>query len=967
MLAESKALLHIGDLPAANSGAQEVIKRESEKDTENMTEAQLKKHNDRIDGAIRILADAAEFGKKPELAREDLKELIDQTDNDKLKKQIMHRTINLDMHLHQQYPDKYSLAEPIKMARESLDIDPVDVNTHLLLGELLMADSRYTEAEDKFFKVLDDFNPENRRAFEGLFEINLALLRLDDAYYWYKKIDAFDPDDAYKFYRLARLQSAKGQFYQAMQSIDRLEEEGARGSVFILLYHGLTPSEWTALPSVRLFREQLMTLRKSGFKFITPNQLPNYFEAQPEPPMKTPKPWMKAVIDWFAAGFTGKQEHEPSLRDYTPELTACITFDDALRSSFRWGTPVAEELDTAFAMHVPIGNILNYDSQIASWEELRAYQDTGRWVLGSHLVDASTVQPVDKEGHLVYPLPNRIWIEEKNRLETLWEYHVRVAREFKLSRELMDKQLGQDESMVHFVAYPMGDIGQETYCNVDNAILGNLNEAELNYDIGFRQSRHGFTMKRENALLYQRHEVGRLENGRGTLRFAFENHPVFLARRTRAELASLQGKLYKAREMLDELERDGYPEDLLNELKTYVWTHLSSTTVRPSHARVQGKEGETGGHFFSDLNLGVEGEYVKDSEETEYWRIYGKAGITMAKAITFEGRYGVGRIKQKLRNYELVEEKKNETKKSSSTISRTTTTDGQTVTEIIDETKVTTEEVTIFTNIVHTSEYDMDETSILGQLNYQFENGAIIALEGGQRSYSAGKNKTFTTNNLEGQSEIVYAFNYSWKPTLALDAVARFEHDVMPSAIDFVTYDMVSLVGVWRVKDWWDILGHGHYYMLNDDNNIIHLGLNSTWLVSERQGFYLGYRGRFSTSDDDKIAYWTPYWLQRHFLLAEFRKNYNRAYADLQVRIGMGKEDARQEELDAYNERRTRATAQGWYPGESPEQGWESIVGVSASIRRRFGRHWNLYGQISVNFLKEYSERNLHAGLSYTF
>jgi len=963
-IAESKALLHIGDMPAAEEGAMEVLKQEHKQDPAELPELKREQRTARMNAAIRILADSAEFGMKPPMAAERLKDLIDQTDDPNLEKQLMVRLIRIDMYLYNDDPTKYDLDEPISIARDILTISPLDVNTHLLLAEMLMSDQQYTAAENKFKEVLDKYNPRNRRAFEGLFELSLALQRTQDAEHWYREIEKFDPDDYFKFHRLARLELAKGDYYSAMQALNRLEEEGACGSVFVMLYHGLTPSEWTALPSVRRFREQLLSLRKVGFDFITPDLMPSYFEAQPEPPMKQPKPFLRRSYEASKYAVTGERTKQPSLREFTPRLTACVTFDDALRSSFRWGTPVARELNIPFAMNIPVGNILNYDVRIASWGELRKYQDTGLWVMGSHLVDASTPEPVDEEGYKVYPLANRIWLPIDERLETIWEFHVRNVNEYRLSRKLIDENLGLGDSQVKFVAYPMGDIGQETYCNVDNAILGNLNEAELNYDIGFRQTRHGYTMKKENPLLYQRHEVDRLADGQDVVKFAFENHPVYLARVLRAQTAALQGKLYLAQDMIDELERDNYPDDLLDELKEYVWTHLSRATAAPKHSTKDAMARQPDQFRLAEPRLGITYEFIKDSEETENWRLLVLGGLNLTSAMTVELRLGIGRIKQNIEDNVSLELTETETSTKLEQTTKKTTTNGKTVTEKIDETIVTTEDVTIYTNRIDHSTYDADEQNVEGTLTYQFKNGSLLSFDAGMRSYSSdGKG----TNGIDGQSAFVYGIERQWKPTLAVDAVARYEHDVSPAAMEFITYDMVALTGVWRVRDWWDILGTAHYYMMSDDNSMIHLGLNNTWLLSERQGFYFGFRTYFSTADEERQAYWTPYWLQRYFLVGEFRKHYQRSVGQLQLRIGMGKEKAREEDIERYNERRVRGEAQDWYPGENPEKGWEPIVGLSASIKRDIGRHWDIYGQLSVNFLKAYSERNLRLGLLYDF
>ena len=69
------------------------------------------------------------------------------------------------------------------------------------------------------------------------------------------------PNNPYRFLQRARLEVQRGDYPAALEALDRLEEIGGRGAVLTLLYHGLTESEWLALPSTRRFREHLLALR----------------------------------------------------------------------------------------------------------------------------------------------------------------------------------------------------------------------------------------------------------------------------------------------------------------------------------------------------------------------------------------------------------------------------------------------------------------------------------------------------------------------------------------------------------------------------------------------------------------------------------------------------------------------------------------------------------------------------------
>lgn len=940
-LGQAQALLHIGDWEAAVELALDVLEEEED----NIT-------------AIGIIADAAVFGKRPEVAVQDIRDLIDRVETDENRLMLMDRLQRLLLRLSDEDPELYPVTDAMEVIEDMLAIDDRDVDTHLLLAELHLSENHLLAAEDRFRLVLEKFNPQNHRAHAGLFEVMLAKGKLDRAEDQLREVKRLDPDDPYHFYRLALLKSAQGKYYESLEALDRLEEEGLRGSVHVLLYHGLSPSEWMSVPSVRRFREHLLALRKAGFKFITPNQVPGYFDRAQEPPPKKYLPAVKRVIDWFSYAITGEREKEKSLGDLSPELVACITFDDALRASFRWGTPVAEELGIAFGMHVPVGRILQYDPRVSSWEELRKYSDSGYWMMGSYLMDSSILMPIDREGYKVHALPNRIWKESRNREETPWEYFVRMKNEFKQSREIMVEEGVLDTNEVAFAAYPFGDIGQTSHCNVEKAAPGILNECDLYYDCAFVQSRFGYAMKKQNPLLYHRREPDRLDDGHDVVEFAFEKHPVYLARHTRAEFAALQNKLYLALKMLDQLKRDEYPDDLLEELTDFVETRLARTMEAPKHSE-QDIEKPHAYIQFKEPYVGADFQFTRDSEEVEQWRLLGRVGLNITPHLTVEGRYGVGKIDQTLQESRTVERSARETTTSEQYI--ITTTDGRR--SNTEQIVTTVSEVTVFTNIVTREKFKADEENIGGIATYRFKNGSILSASVYERSYEEDDPES----DLDGESAIAVAVENQWKPTLALDAALRYERDVIPSALKLITYDAGVIYGTWRVRDWWDIIAGGRFALLSDDNTIFRVNAESMWLLSEKQGFYLGGRGLFLTTDEEEIEYWTPYWLQRFYLLAELRRSYPRAYARVQLRVGLDKEKPREEELEEWRQRSAQAEAEGWYPGERPGRNWDSTVGASASMFRRLGNHWELYAELSLNYLEGYSEERVRAGLLYNF
>jgi tetratricopeptide (TPR) repeat protein len=628
LLGEAQTLLRIGDLPGAKIRAREAMERAPD---------QLEPYY--------ILADAEEYGPHPERAIPALWDLIEKARDLRARgelepgqettvKRNLLRLVELQMRLHEKDPKEFPLDAIVDIVVEAIDDDPRDVNLHLLKGELQLGTQEYAEAIRSFERVLEEFNPNNRRAYNGLFQAHMAQNHFQKAEEYLEKVEAFDPRDPYRHYNRARFYISQGKFYDAYDALDLLEREGDRGAVLGLLYHGLTSSDFMPTLSVRRFREQLLALRNAGFRFIPANEIPSYFESlNDETPTSPP----------LLARLLGAAE-PAAAKPNKPNLVATVTFDDALRSSFRWGTPVADEMDLTFAMHVAVGNLLAYDPQIASWEELRRYQETGHWIMGSHLIDASTYTSSDAEdGYPARPLPNRIWNEREGRQETQLEYLLRVKREIAESQDLMNENLGLDPDAVTWLAYPMGDIGQEDRSNVDTAIQHILNEASLVYDFGFRQSIYGYTVKGANPLLYQRYELDRWDGAESALAHAFRNHPVYMAKHMRAEVAALHGRPHMARRMIAELKAMDYPDVLLEEVDEYVQTRLTGRMAAPEAAT--GVEEERAALLrFRDPYLGGDFEFIQDDEQTETWMWRVRGGVNLTPQLTLEGHYGQGAL-----------------------------------------------------------------------------------------------------------------------------------------------------------------------------------------------------------------------------------------------------------------------------------------------------------------------------------
>jgi len=857
--------------------------------------------------ALRLMIDLCEYGDDPADARPYLRRLIASTESVAARQKLRMRLILLVVRLNRDHAFDYTLNEAIAQVKQVIKDDPKNVDSILLLAELLMMDHQFVAAEQKFQIVLRDFNPANQRAHRGLFETYSADRKFNKAEEELKLIEAFNPRDPYRHYLRAKYEASCGRFSRAYQALDKLEATGEKGAVLVLLYHGLSNSEWTEVPSVQRFRGQLLALQDAGFRFISPNDLPDY----------------------FAARENARQEDASS--EEVPDRVAIVTFDDARLDSFRLATPVMQELGIPMAMHVPVGNIVRKDPFLASWAQLAEYQDQG-WILGSHLYESSTPVAGDADGTLFRPLAARIWLPGENRLETPEEFRQRIQQEYSLSRELMQTHLG---IVPEFMAYPMGDIGQETWGNEPDAVLINLQAAATNNKIGFLQSSFGYTMAGDNPLLYQRRELGRYLAPSNTADNVLKTHPVFLARVSRAQLATLEGKHYLASKIVADLKKDQYPEQSLHEIAYFSRSKLSRKFEAPPVVETVRK-----GVFnfdFSRPDVGIRGDYFSDSLERRNYHVFGYGGANLTPNIVAEGFAGFGRLKQGRDDLGG-------------------------------------------TNIV--KEVSVDETTVGVKASFSFPRGDMIAADYTLRRFDTPVDDDVSAYGVDAQI----------KPFLPLDIAARFEHDAVPSARTLlrgpVTYNLWMANGVFSIRDWWELWGSGQYYSFSDDNDRTHASVASQWLLWEPIGLRFGLRYAYSSSDQKREDYWTPYKMNRYYLELSLRRSYLRTFYSLRARAGIGKQEVRPEanekhqaQLADANTTIAQASREHWpqadynaavaYRNEvladPPVEDWKPVYGLSASIRSKLGKHWELHGEASFNKVTDYDEISLLADITYRF
>ncbi len=905
--------------------------------------------------ALNVIAEITEKSQTPENAVPIIRDLLAYAEDPYTRGQIRSRLVHLLDRLHEKDPRRFPRDLIIAEAQAAVEEDPRFLSMWLHLAELLIQARRTAEAERILRKVLEEFNPHHHRALRNLFEIALARREFDQCETLFEALhNPRTHDYAYRYMDRARLEFAKGNFHDAIAALDHLEEEGMKGAVLGLLYHGLAVSDWEPGMPARLFREHMLALKRAGFQFLTPAEAMTWLEERRDLPLPRHPPAFYRFLQRIRYFITGEEppaDRAQLRRDHQPERAVLVTFDDALRTSFRHATPVAEEFNIPMAMHVPVGNIARRDYGIASWEEIRRWQTHGVWHFGSHAIDAGLLFPGYEDGYLVPPLPNRLWLPGKKRFETHQEWAQRLRSEMQDSRRIILEKLPLDpEHGVRFIAYPYGEIGQEDRTNLKRTDVpaAVLNEAGLVYRQGFVQSIFGYTTINDNPLLMARYEPDPDETGEELLAHVLATHPVMMARRMKAELAALQNKPHLAQQMLALLERDGFPTSELRKLREEVEQRLSGR-LGPAQPDLEGgKEGR----FPLRLSrpwLGVEGELARANRQIEQFQAGVRAGLHLARPLSLEAWASAGRINQDIESNVWFTTRETRSSESTVIVRRK----GEPETR---ETTITYQTEPVQTNRIlrYRRSADLQQAGVA--LGYRFRDGSFLSGRIGGKRFDGHE---------ENGTAVFGGMVHAWRPWVALEIVSAYDYDLVPSSLRLIKAHTVGLNGLWRVRDEWEIDGAARYSFYSDTNALLNLKCSSMWLVAERQNVHLGLRYELTTMDEDSDLYWAPYWEQRVLAAARMIRAYPTFYLNGELWVGMVKEKGRPDDMEKWKALKARADREGWYPGNPPGSDWAPAVGLSASLRRSLGRRFELETVAGFSFYEDYSEHNLSGRLIY--
>ncbi|MBI2023998.1 polysaccharide deacetylase family protein [Candidatus Giovannonibacteria bacterium] len=247
----------------------------------------------------------------------------------------------------------------------------------------------------------------------------------------------------------------RGEFYAGGAGLNEKAQ-----SVPVLVYHGILPkidesnseaSEGTNV-SIDQFKDHMFTLKRAG--------------------------WNAVSIEDFYLFMQGKKD--------LPKKSFLLTFDDGRKESYYPADPILSALNFRAVMFaITKFSLLPKSYYYLTTPELKQMISSGRWEIEAHAEGAHEFIPINENGDRSFFLPNRMWLFDQGRLETMDEYKSRIKGDLAAVKEGLKNTLGVDA--IAF-AFPSGEFGE----NSEN-IPGGPEDVILNFSKeNFKMTFHQF-------------------------------------------------------------------------------------------------------------------------------------------------------------------------------------------------------------------------------------------------------------------------------------------------------------------------------------------------------------------------------------------------------------------------------------------------------------------------------------------
>ena len=230
-------------------------------------------------------------------------------------------------------------------------------------------------------------------------------------------------------------------------------QKGTAPSIPILVYHGIPNESDNSLINITAedFKKHIFALKKAGYTTIDTHQLYQYLKGEIK----------------------------------LPEKSIMITFDDGRIDSYTIADPILDAMNYkavmfAIGRYPLLGERKTY---YLSLEQLQKMNSSGRWDVEAHSYDGHNTyftSPLEQNGHF---FSHKIWLTDKNRLETDQEFNSRVFNDLTLVKTDLGKNL---KKTIESFAFPYGDYGQNStnFMGAENITIKDTGSL---YNLGFYQ------------------------------------------------------------------------------------------------------------------------------------------------------------------------------------------------------------------------------------------------------------------------------------------------------------------------------------------------------------------------------------------------------------------------------------------------------------------------------------------------
>lgn len=408
---------------------------------------------------------------------------------------------------------------------EALDRSPDHAELWLLKADCARQAGRFEEAASIFARVGGQ-NPWCERAWLGLADVQLLLRQHPAALRSIRALRKLDPTNPNFLLREAEVAYAAGEVAVSQNRLAGWLATNAGPALPVLSYHGLASSPADPLLAQRIhltvetFEDHVRQLKEQGYTAVSVVQ----------------------VADWFAG------------RGVLPAQPVLITFDGGRQDSLRHADAVLVKYGFRAVMFLSAADTDRGHADYATWEELAAYQRTGRWEIQSQGNQATVSLPLDATGRTGPFLLNRKWLDADNRLETVAEWESRVQDDLAATVTVWRARLAGEPTAF---AWPGGNLGQQGVPNVPGAAEANLALIRARYRIAFHADAYGVNLRTRDPALLSRLEPAQSCSGADLVRQLEDQNPLVKLGYQTLRQAAWQGRIREGFDWLERLRADG--------------------------------------------------------------------------------------------------------------------------------------------------------------------------------------------------------------------------------------------------------------------------------------------------------------------------------------------------------------------------------------------------------------------------